>query len=119
VSNQAFSGQERLHKRKEYLEVFGGGDKIETNCFVVYLRVNELQRHRLGITVSRKIGKSVVRNRVKRRVREIFRKNKGAVPVACDIVVNARRSAARASYRKLESSYMDAIDRWKRKREQA
>jgi ribonuclease P protein component len=117
VSNQGFSGQERLHKRKEYLEAFSGGDKVEASCFVVYLRANDLQRHRLGITVSRKIGKSVVRNRVKRRVREIFRQNKELCPVACDIVVNARKSAARASYRQLESSYIDAVDRWKRKKE--
>jgi ribonuclease P protein component len=117
VSDRGFSGQERLRKRREYLEAFGGGDKIETGCFVVYLRANDLQRHRLGITVSRKIGRSVVRNRVKRRVREIFRKNKQILPIPCDIVVNARKFAARASYRQLEGSYQDALNRWK-KREQ-
>jgi len=49
---------------------------------------------RLGITVSRRVGPSVVRTRVKRRVREWFRRNRGVFPTGKDIVVIARPSAA-------------------------
>jgi len=51
----------------------------------------------LGITVSGKVGNSVVRNRIKRQVREFFRRRRGELPPACDILIIARTSAAELS----------------------
>ena len=110
-----FSKAERLRKRKEFLGVYKRGDKIQSTYFVLYILENGRPHHRLGITVSRKIGRAVVRNRIKRRLREIFRTNKQAVFPHCDLVVNAKRSAARARNQQIQEDILKGIIRWKRK----
>ena len=110
-----FSKAERLRKRKEFLGVYERGDKIQSTYFVLYMLENGRSYHRLGITVSRKIGRAVVRNRIKRRLREIFRTNKQAIFPHCDLVVNAKRSAARARNQQIQEDILKGILRWKRK----
>ncbi len=110
-----FSKAERLRKRKEFLGVYERGDKIQSTYFVLYMLENGRPHHRLGITVSRKIGGAVVRNRIKRRLREIFRTNKQAIFPHCDLVVNAKRSAARARNQQIQEDILKGILRWKRK----
>ena len=110
-----FSKAERLRKRREFLGVYERGDKIQSTYFVLYMLENGRPHHRLGITASRKIGRAVVRNRIKRRLREIFRTNKQAVFPHCDLVVNAKRSAARARNQQIQEDILKGILRWKRK----
>jgi len=65
---------------------------------VVIARQGQQPWTRIGLTVSRKVGKAVVRNLVKRRLREIFRKNKARIPAGMDLIFIARREAATASF---------------------
>ena len=110
-----FSKEERLRKRREFLGVYERGDKIQSAYFVLYMLENGRPCHRLGITVSRKIGTAVVRNRIKRGLREIFRANKQAISPNCDLVVNAKRAAARAHNQEIQEDILKAILRWERK----
>ena len=110
-----FSKAERLRKRKQFLGVYERGDKIQATYFVLYMLENGRPHHRLGITASRKIGGAVVRNRIKRRLREIFRTNKQAIFPHCDLVVNAKRSAARARNHQIQEDILKGILLWKRK----
>ncbi len=112
---RGFSKEERLRKRGEFLGVYERGDKIQSTYFVLYMLENGLPHHRLGITVSRKIGRAVVRNHIKRRLREIFRTNKQAIFPHCDLVVNAKRAAARAHNQQIREDILKGILRWKRK----
>jgi len=110
-----FSKEERLRKRREFLDVYERGDKVQSAYFVLYMLENGRPYHRLGITVSRKIGAAVVRNRIKRRLREIFRANKQAISPHCDLAVNAKRAAARAHSQQIQEDILGAILRWKRR----
>ena len=110
-----FSKDERLRKRSEFLGAYERGEKIQSTYFVLYMLENGLPYHRLGITVSRKIGKSVVRNRIKRRLREIFRANKQALSPHYDLVVNAKRAAARTHNQQIQEDILKAMQCWKKK----
>lgn len=108
----SFSREERVRKRRRILEIYEGADKIQGSCLVLYLAENGLPHHRLGVTVSRKIGTAVIRSRVKRRLRELFRTNKNTILPFCDLVINAKRRAAVASYQELEKDFLRAARRW-------
>lgn len=108
----AFSKGERLRSRREFLEIYEKGDEVHGACLVLYLTENSLGHHRLGVTVSRKIGGAVVRNRVKRLLREIFRCGKAAFLPHCDLVVNAKKKAAYASHKQLQEDFLGALGRW-------
>jgi ribonuclease P protein component len=71
-----FTKKDRLRKRKEFLDLSKTGNTVHVSQFLAVFASNSYDRTRLGITVSRKVGNSVVRNRIKRHVREYFRKNR-------------------------------------------
>ena len=92
-----FPNSVRLRKRAEFLRLASAQQKTAVRGFLVVWRENNLQTARLGITASRKIGCAVVRNRVKRYLREYFRHNRLALP-AVDINIIARRESAQMTY---------------------
>ena len=73
---------------------------------VLYARVNRTAQNRVGITVSKKLGCAVVRNRTRRRLREVYRLNEGLFRPGWDIVVVARTRAVNAPFPKLEQAYL-------------
>lgn len=107
-----FSRDSRLCKRRQFLTLYREAERIHTRFFVVYIQRNNLTRSRLGITASRKVGSPVVRNRIKRRLREIFRQGPHDIRPAADLVVNVKRNAARASFSQLCESLGIALRRW-------
>lgn len=92
-----FPNTVRLRKRAEFLQLVSAQHKTTVRGFLVVWRENNLQTARLGITASKKIGCAVVRNRVKRYLREYFRHNRHALP-AVDINFIARRESAQMTY---------------------
>ena len=73
---------------------------------VLYARPNRTGRNRVGITAGKKLGKAVVRNRVRRRLREVYRLNEDKFLPGWDIVVVARSRCITASFEKLTDSYL-------------
>jgi ribonuclease P protein component len=98
-------------RASDYRAIYSQGRRIQTEKFVLFGRVNAFARHRLGITVSRKVGGAVVRNRVKRLFREIFRKSSAEIPNHLDLVVNAKRGCADASYIELYAEFVSAAQK--------
>jgi ribonuclease P protein component len=92
--NQRFPKTARLRKRPEFLKLSRTGSKFQSVNFVVIGKANDGAESRLGITVSGKVGNSVVRNRIKRQVREFFRRCRADLPQAADYLVIARNGAA-------------------------
>jgi len=92
----SFAAADRLHRSAEFLRLQRTGVRFSGPHFVVYAGSleNEPERSRLGVTVSRRVGIAVVRNRVKRRVRECFRKElRAQIPAGTSMVVIARGGA--------------------------
>jgi ribonuclease P protein component len=90
-----FGKEAHLRSRREFLAVQERGRKLHAGAYLVLALPNGLGRARLGITVSSRVGNAVVRNRVKRWVREAFRAVATELP-SMDVVVIARSSAPRA-----------------------
>jgi len=98
MARLTFRKEERIRKRADFQRIFRAGAKIQTPHFRVSICPNGLSHSRLGITVGRKIGSAVQRNRIKRRVREFFRLNKGSLPGSSDLVVTAREGAVSLNF---------------------
>ena len=96
---------DRLRRRPHFLRCYRQGRRRSGAFILLYsFSGNETGRPRMGVTVSRKVGKAVVRNRVKRRLREIFRRWPGRQDLrGVDIVLHARPEAARASFAELST----------------
>ena len=78
---------------------------------VLYARKNRTATNRVGITVSKKLGKANVRNRVRRRLREVYRLNEDKFQGGWDIVIVARTRAIHAPFEKLTESYLHAAEK--------
>lgn len=83
-----------LTKRREFDLVFKEGSSLALKNLVIYARPNELGFSRLGLAVSKKIGKAVARNRIKRLLREAMRTISGDIPLHYDFVFVARKLSA-------------------------
>ena len=80
-------------------------------CLVLYARKNRTDTNRVGITVGKKLGHAVVRNRVRRRLREVYRLNEDKFQSGWDIVVVARTRAVYADFAQLVDAYMTAAQK--------
>ena len=79
-----------LKENYEFRRMYQRGASAVDRCMVLYCRKNKLGRNRLGVTVSVKLGHAVVRNRARRRLREVYRVNSGALKQGYDIILVAR-----------------------------
>lgn len=90
----------------EFRRIYAKGRSGVSPCLVVYVRPNRRGHNRLGVTVSTKLGHAVVRNRVRRRLREIFRLNQDKLTQGYDMIVVARTRAVHAEYRELDRAFL-------------
>ena len=93
----------------EFRRIYRKGKCVVTPPLVLYCQKNRQGKTRLGITVSTKLGKAVIRNRVRRRLREIWRLHKDVLKPGWDIILVGRNRAVRSSYQKLDSAYLHAL----------
>ena len=96
----------RLLRRIEFRRVYEDGRRRRAPLCTVFYLANGLSYSRLGITVPRALGKSVLRNRVKRRLREVFRVNRRALPGGWDIVINPGQRVAAIPFATLEEEIL-------------
>ena len=97
-----------LKKNYEFHRLYAKGKSAATPFLVVYARKTKRPGNRIGFTVSTKLGKAVKRNRVRRRLREIYRLHEGRFVPGTELVIVARGRAVTASYRQLESAFLSA-----------
>jgi len=99
AADARFPHQVRLRKRAQFLEVQASGRRVSSFRFIMLsCRREDDGDLRLGITVSRRVGNAVQRNRIRRQVREAFRRDRAAWPKGFDVVLIARSSALGATW---------------------
>ncbi len=110
VNDERLRKEERLLKRPQFVETRRRGKRAAGRSVVVYARPTSLGHPRLGLTVSRKVGNAVVRNRWKRRLRDIFRRSKTDIG-SLDVVIIVKGGRRLPDYDRLSSDVLKTIDR--------
>ena len=95
---------ESLKKNKDFQIVYRNGRSYANTLLVMYVHPNGTEKNRLGISVSKKVGNSVVRHRLTRLIRESYRISEEKFRCGFDIIVIARTSARGRDYRSIESA---------------
>lgn len=109
ATSQRFPRLYRVRKRSEFLALQQTGRRRAAPHFIVITRCRDKPPARLGITTSRKVGNAPVRNRVRRLVREYFRRHRTLLPAPADVLVIARASAAGVDYGTVERELSRAL----------
>ena len=98
--------KDSIKKTREYQKVYKRGKSFANKYLVMYILKNERTENRLGISVSKKVGNSVVRHRLTRLIRESYRLNKDLFIKGIDIVIVARTGAKDIDYSKVENALL-------------
>lgn len=107
-----FRKGDRILRRADFLRVQHQGRKVQTRSFLIM--VSPAEHSRLGITVTRRTAGAVGRNRIKRLVREVFRRNRALFPGDCELVLVARAAATGLDYASLRTELEQAGPRLRR-----
>ena len=93
-----FPREARLLRRGEFEAVHRAGKRRSSSHFTVFFRANELPLSRFGVSIKRALGGAVVRNRIRRRVREIVRCHRLEIPAGWDIVIHPKSAVTQARF---------------------
>jgi len=91
-----FPREARLVRRSEYDAVYRAGKRRSSSHFTIFVRANELPLSRFGFSIKKALGGAVVRNRLRRRLREVVRCHRQEIPAGWDIVIHPKSSVAKA-----------------------
>ena len=97
---------ESLKDYRDFKNVYNNGKSFANRYLIMYVLENNQELNRLGISVSKKVGNSVVRHRITRLVRESYRLHENIFNSGLDIVVVARNSASEVNYAEIESALL-------------
>ena len=101
-----WANSESLKNTHEFQNVYKNGKYYANKYLVMYVLKNDLPYNRIGISVSKKVGNSVVRHRLTRLVRESYRLHEDIFNSGLDIVIVVRKDAALMTYAKIESAFL-------------
>lgn len=97
---------ESVKKNRDFQYIYRNGRSYANKYLVMYVLENNCDKNRLGISVSKKVGNSVVRHRVTRLIRESYRLHENIFNSGLDIVIVARNSASSVGYAEIESALL-------------
>ena len=95
-----------IKKNSEFQQVYRNGKSYANKLLIMYISRSERPDTRIGISVSKKVGNSVVRHHLARLVRESFRLNRDTLEEGLDIIVVARAAAKDSDYKTIERAFM-------------
>ncbi len=107
--DEKFRPSERLRTNRDFRKVFDRGVGYSGKSLRVIVKINDRKYNRIGIVASRKVGKAFQRNKVKRRIREAFRRSKTVIPQGYDLVVILRTEAVCTKYGLLRDDLIKTV----------
>jgi ribonuclease P protein component len=114
--NERLTPVERIRRKSDFTGLYRRGSRFRGRFFTLVFLGNGRDHARLAVVASRKVGPAVVRNRVKRRFRELFRREKGLLKEPLDLIVIARPESGEAPWTELRDAYISALATISRKR---
>lgn len=106
---------QRLLSSRQFRSVYNGGQKFNTPYFSAFILPSETGLQRMGLTTTRKIGSAVLRNRCRRRLREIFRLRDRTTleGIGFDVVLNVKPTVATADYQEIQAAFSQMLLRYR------
>jgi ribonuclease P protein component len=101
-----FPRDARLVRRGEFDAVYRTGKRRSSSHFTVFFRANQMPQSRFGFSIKKALGGAVVRNRMRRRMREIVRCHRQEIPAGWDIVIHPKNAMGRAEFATLTSDLL-------------
>jgi ribonuclease P protein component len=107
AAGERLLGEERVRRRTDYLRCYRTGRRRHGALAIIYFVPNQFGHPRIGITASRKVGRAVVRHRLKRRIKEIYRRwqDREKLP-ALDLVVHLKTEAGASDFQSLQEELL-------------
>lgn len=111
--SNSFQAGDRVRRRAEFVRVQQQGRRVSGRFVTLLILANDCTAPRLGLIASRKLGPAVARNRAKRRLRDLFRRHRGALGAgaALDIVAIPRRELIAAPFADVEADFLSTLKR--------
>lgn len=116
LMNERLAPLERIRRKSDFASLYRDGGRLRGRYFHLVFRRNELGHSRLAVVAGRKVGSAVVRNRVKRRLRELFRRHKELLREPTDLIVIARPESGDAPWAEFREAYFSSLTTIFRKR---
>ena len=108
--SMTFPREARLVRRGEFDAVYRAGRRRSSSHFTVFFRANELPESRFGVSIKKALGGAVVRNRIRRRLREIVRCRRSEIPAGWDIVIHPKGAVGKAPFAELAEELLRLLE---------
>jgi ribonuclease P protein component len=106
ANGKTFPREARLVRRGDFDAVYRAGKRRSSSHFTVFFRANELPQSRFGFSIKKALGGAVVRNRIRRRLREMVRCHRLEIPAGWDIVIHPKSAVAKALFAALTADLL-------------
>lgn len=103
--------REIVQKSQDFAKIINNQKKISNNFFIIYYKENKINK--FGISVPKKLGIAVLRNKLKRQLRFLIDKNKLLFPKAYDYIIICKKGCINISFMELQYQFEKLIERWK------
>lgn len=107
--SETLTPQERIRKKKEFTFLYDKGNRYRGRYFNLVYLANDLSYSRIAVVASKKVGHAVVRNKIKRRFRALFRRNKHLLAKSTDLIIIAKKNAPFAPWTELQEDFLKAL----------
>lgn len=111
AQSQRFPREARLVRSGDFDAIYRAGKRLSSPHFTAFVRSNELTRSRFGFSIKKALGGAVVRNRIRRRLREIVRCHQQEIPAGWDIVIHPRGTVAQAQFATLAAELVRLLNK--------